>query len=601
MSISKKIIPTILLFVMLLFFSPALSKPYSKLGAGNYAREDIVKLIGYENKIDGGYADFLVCNPSKTKYEIKSSDDMAFSFNTHYGDLKGYDVYEQVSEEYNESVPVYKNVEKKVPDYIDNKTGEIHNKTINVRELSGWKEVTKNRTVYRKIKDLTDLSFESNKCRIIRIEVKKEPKVGENNIDAIISFAGLDFNEYVWFNSSFPYCRNISIRNLAGSELTNYVAYVNLTKDSGMQADYDDLRFVNTGCNMGGSQLYHDVDNYTTASAEVWINIPTLPSGTVNISVYYGDATAVSAEDKANTWNDSYEAVWHMEDTTPEDVTSNTNDCSAGGNPSAKEGKIGGAVYFDGNDYLNCGNDDSLDLQGDYTLEAWVYLDSGKASVVQAIFEKGYKGGYMAYTLWHSARKYFHYASETASDWNTQAVTYPQGTIDDNEWHYITGMKNSTGATITLNSTVGQMDSSPCTPFDDNGNFLVGTRNASDKYLTGMVDEIRISSKYRTVAELNQTYQMIDNQANYVQIGDEVSQPVTDTCTYGGSGDWHVLCNDNCTITSDVMMSGNTLYITGTSGSFTINANIIVDRLVIPKGCRIINKANDGKCLKVKV
>lgn len=48
---------------------------------------------------------------------------------------------------------------------------------------------------------------------------------------------------------------------------------------------------------------------------------------------------------------------------------------------------------------------------------------------------------------------------------------------------------------------------------------------------------------------------------------------ITDTCTYPGSGDWEVDCNDNCSITSNVDLGGNDLSILG-HGTFVTIANI---------------------------
>lgn len=47
---------------------------------------------------------------------------------------------------------------------------------------------------------------------------------------------------------------------------------------------------------------------------------------------------------------------------------------------------------------------------------------------------------------------------------------------------------------------------------------------------------------------------------------------ITDTCTYT-SGDWDILFDDNCVITSNVDVGGNDISITGT-GTFLTTANI---------------------------
>jgi hypothetical protein len=47
----------------------------------------------------------------------------------------------------------------------------------------------------------------------------------------------------------------------------------------------------------------------------------------------------------------------------------------------------------------------------------------------------------------------------------------------------------------------------------------------------------------------------------------------SDTCTYGGSGNWAINCADNCTLTTNVNLGRNNLTINGT-GRFVLNANI---------------------------
>lgn len=61
---------------------------------------------------------------------------------------------------------------------------------------------------------------------------------------------------------------------------------------------------------------------------------------------------------------------------------------------------------------------------------------------------------------------------------------------------------------------------------------------------------------------------------NYTINGSSGAAPPgpSDTCTYT-SGDWNVACSDNCTITSNVDLGGNDIYITG-KGSFILKANI---------------------------
>jgi surface protein len=63
---------------------------------------------------------------------------------------------------------------------------------------------------------------------------------------------------------------------------------------------------------------------------------------------------------------------------------------------------------------------------------------------------------------------------------------------------------------------------------------------------------------------------------------------VLDSCTYS-SGNWNVLCSDNCVITSNVAVGGNAIFITGT-GTFTTEANITQYKNLTIRGTDTSNK-----------
>ena len=46
-----------------------------------------------------------------------------------------------------------------------------------------------------------------------------------------------------------------------------------------------------------------------------------------------------------------------------------------------------------------------------------------------------------------------------------------------------------------------------------------------------------------------------------------------DTCTYGGSGDWHINCADNCVLETDTYLPDNDIHTYGT-GTLTVKALI---------------------------
>jgi len=62
---------------------------------------------------------------------------------------------------------------------------------------------------------------------------------------------------------------------------------------------------------------------------------------------------------------------------------------------------------------------------------------------------------------------------------------------------------------------------------------------------------------------------------------------------------WNVDCSDNCVIESDCDIPDYILNLYGT-GSFTVLADITIDKIIKINTCSLINKANDGNKLIIK-
>ena len=58
-------------------------------------------------------------------------------------------------------------------------------------------------------------------------------------------------------------------------------------------------------------------------------------------------------------------------------------------------------------------------------------------------------------------------------------------------------------------------------------------------------------------------------------------EPVTDTCTYSGSGTWNINISDNCTLSTNTDIGENILKITGDNGKLTINSTINANQIHI--------------------
>ena len=75
--------------------------------------------------------------------------------------------------------------------------------------------------------------------------------------------------------------------------------------------------------------------------------------------MYYGNGTACNQENAADVWSNNYVGVWHLKETTGgadaiKDSTFNTHHGTTNGTPGySQTGKVGDAIGFSGDDYIN--------------------------------------------------------------------------------------------------------------------------------------------------------------------------------------------------------------------------------------------------------
>ena len=288
--------------------------------------------------------------------------------------------------------------------------------------------------------------------------------------------------------------------------------------------------------------------------------------------------------------------------------------------------KVGAGSYdFDGTgDYINLGDSpDWVFGTGDFAIELWArFRATGAYAMLVAQWENN-GGADKAWTLTRaSTNKIVAWASDGGA---TNFITLNNGTkvIAANTWYHVVMTREGDNAFIYVNGVMDASDiSATGTVSDSTVDALIGAQWAQgagspQHYIKGQIDEVRIYNRSITEVEALEHYKAglhggltvprIDttNNANWTieitpvdldTVGTTVNAsiclgcalPIIDTCTPPASGDWHVVCNDNCTITSDVGMSANTLWIYGTSGSFTVSGvEIYVKRLRADWGCKL--------------
>jgi hypothetical protein len=103
-----------------------------------------------------------------------------------------------------------------------------------------------------------------------------------------------------WLNANYDYRKNIILTGNTSGAQTDYQVLLNVTYESGLQSDFDDLRFCNETHQLD-AWLESKVDS---SYAHVWVEFPTTPANgvTQDYWMYYGNAGAASNWDGVATF-----------------------------------------------------------------------------------------------------------------------------------------------------------------------------------------------------------------------------------------------------------------------------------------------------------
>lgn len=212
-------------------------------------------------------------------FDGKLFEDM--NFKDIAGRLKqiDYKIYLKGIEKYDVELP---DKLKEVCEKIDrNGTGE----TLCWEEVDTYKTETREREIWS---EYTGDYLKSGNYEW-KIEGKKKPY---ESVDWIGTARGKEFNEWAWWNSSWQNTKLIDIKKSDLPE--NYTIKILVQKESNMQDNFCDLRFINNS----GGELYHWIEFYNSSGAIVFVKSNT--NNTINM--YYGNNDAICNDDFMQTF-----------------------------------------------------------------------------------------------------------------------------------------------------------------------------------------------------------------------------------------------------------------------------------------------------------
>jgi len=108
-----------------------------------------------------------------------------------------------------------------------------------------------------------------------------------------------------WWDTSFTKRKSIAITEQSGSTLTDYQVALNISYESEMQSDFDDLRFTYYNETSGEEiEIPYWIEQKVDGNwAYVWVKVPQIPAnGETTIYMYYGNPEASSESNADNVF-----------------------------------------------------------------------------------------------------------------------------------------------------------------------------------------------------------------------------------------------------------------------------------------------------------
>lgn len=201
---------------------------------------------------------------------------------------------------------------------------------------------------------------------------------------------------------------------------------------------------------------------------------------------------------------------YHMNNTGGYDSTTNVYDWSIEGNNGTKKnvgeptwttsGWFEGGLSFDGDDYVNCGNDPSLRIDNSITLEAWIYNEN--IYTIPAIFGHYFMNRYCM--LLHKSGGIYYLETYFSDGGGSRRGSTA---IPVNGWSHLVITADTTENKIYFYVNGTQEDMGAVSPWGvDTWNIQLGDIAGGNSIWKGRQDEVRIYNRAINTTEVVYSY-----------------------------------------------------------------------------------------------
>jgi hypothetical protein len=333
-----------------------------------------------------------------------------------------------------------------------------------------------------------------------------------------------------WWDRRWACRRRLTVTNDTEEALVELPVMVRLTPE----------RFDLASASPGGAdlrviaadhltELDHEIERWDLENANLWIKLPALPPGQLDLFLYWcGEASPMAAA--SDVWSDSFAAVYHLSDPLDEgaleplvrDSTGLHHGRARGGITDAQRepGDRGFALRFTGKDdgagdFIGLDHQEPLSTAGwdAITLEAWalqaqrgemrILCQSPSTTVAQHVFAIGMHGGGGDES---NERPYVRLGTDVGD-----AIELDGGVpVPENTWFYVALTWSSASGLLRVFIDGQQaaehplagatLRSDPTYPAIGNLNGVSLDDPNNDRFWRGLLDELRIHKIARTPA-----------------------------------------------------------------------------------------------------
>ena len=313
-------------------------------------------------------------------------------------------------------------------------------------------------------------------------------------------------------NMGYSFERNISIDHskvAGGSDLYNFPVLISLPAQNFLKlspagqitnAGGFDLIFTDANYN----KLDHQLEYYNGSNGDLiaWVRLPILSttSNTV-IKMLYGNPQISSDQSVTTVWDSHYKGVWHLDDNNLRDFTSHNKPGTPYNTPTYPPGTIHNSLGMDGTEYAAVLNAPNINITGNLTVSAWIYMTAGNRDQKIAGNQggPGINGGYK-FGIYTNNKVEFEIRNSSNGESLNRSVAGGT-TLIPGQWYYVAGISSD-----VLDSIKTFVNGQPERPFKKSGTLATSSNNLtlgkepflSDYYFSGRFDEIRISDKVRS-------------------------------------------------------------------------------------------------------